>query len=78
MQHGYRAWIAQGNIRVALEQLGVTRIDLATANSEVNERGYWSGVEYHALNIALQGKRVQILVVGMLRWICWLGTIWLH
>ena len=64
LAHGYRAWIVQGNIRVALEQLGVTRIDLATANSEVNERGYWSGVEYQALNIALEGKRVQILVVG--------------
>ena len=64
LAHGYRAWIVKGNIRMALQQLGVIRIDLADMNTGEEEDGYWSAVEYQTLNVALEDQHVQILVVG--------------
>ena len=64
LAHGYRAWIVKGNIRMALQQLGVIRIDLADMNTGEEEDGYWGAVEYQTLNVALEDQHVQILVVG--------------
>ena len=64
LMHGYRTWIVKGNVRMALEQLGVSRIDLVDADFEDHNDDYWGNVEYQALDVALEGKHVQILVVG--------------